>query len=75
MAIGLDPGQVAPSEELLMCQVDPQEAAMRLLVEKGIFAKEGCLKTVDVLSVEIEKIERAKKRLEAYDHSSQPLDF
>lgn len=75
MAISFDPKQIVLNDELLMSQVVSQEAVIRLLVEKGIFTKEGCLKTVDVLSVEIAKIERTKKRLQANDHGSQPLDF
>ncbi len=58
-----------------MSQVVSQEAVIRLLVEKGIFPEEGCLNMMDVLSVEIAKIENTKKRLQAYNHVSQPLDF
>jgi hypothetical protein len=40
MAIGLDPKQAVPLEELLMSLVVQQEAFIRLLVEKGIVSKE-----------------------------------
>lgn len=56
MAIGLDPKQEVPSEELLMSQVDPQEAVIRLLVEKGIFCKEEFLKMVKLVNLEIGKM-------------------
>ena len=39
MAIALDPKQIVSSEKLLMSQVVSQEAVIRLLVEKGIFAQ------------------------------------
>jgi hypothetical protein len=39
MATPLDPKQIVSSEELLMSQVVSQEAVIRLLVEKGIFAQ------------------------------------
>ena len=40
MATGLDPKQVVISEELLISQVVQQEALTRLLIKKGLFAKE-----------------------------------
>ena len=49
MAIPLDPKQIVSFEELLMSQVVQQEALTRLLVEKGIFTKQGFLKTVKVI--------------------------
>ena len=39
MAIGLDPKQIVSSEQLLMSLVVSQDAAIRLLVEKGIFTQ------------------------------------
>jgi len=56
MAIGLDPKQIVPSEELLMSQVVSQEAVIRLLVEKGIFSKEEFLKMVNAVNLEIGKM-------------------
>ncbi len=75
MATGLDSKEMVSSDELLMSQVISQEAVIRLFVEKGILTEEACLKMMDVLSLEIAKIENTKKRLEAYDRASQPLDF
>jgi hypothetical protein len=56
MAIGLDPKQVVPFEELLMSQVVQQEAIIRLLVEKGIFSKEEFLEVVEVVNLEMRKM-------------------
>jgi hypothetical protein len=56
MAISLDPKQIVSSEELLMSQVVPQEAIIRLLVEKGIFSKEEFLKMVEMVNLEIGKM-------------------
>jgi hypothetical protein len=53
MATGLDPKQLVSSEELLMSQVDSQEAVIRLLVEKGIFSKEEFLEMVRVINLEM----------------------
>jgi hypothetical protein len=39
MATGLDPKQVAISEELLISQAAQQKALTRLLIKKGLFAK------------------------------------
>ena len=55
MAIGLDPKQVVPFEELLMSQVVQQEALTRLLVEKGIFTKEEFLEMVKVVDREMKR--------------------
>ena len=59
MAIGLDPKQVVPFEELLMSQVVQQEALTRLLIEKGIFTKEEFLEMVKVVDREM-KMERKR---------------
>jgi len=55
MAIGLDPKQVVPFEELLMSQVVQQEALTRLLIEKGIFTKEEFLEMVKVVDREMKR--------------------
>ena len=55
MVIGLDSKQVVSFEELLMSQVVQQEALTRLLVEKGIFAKEEFLEMVKVVNKEMKK--------------------
>jgi hypothetical protein len=52
MSIALDPKQVISFEELLMSQVVQQEALTRLLIEKGIFTKEGFLEMVKVINLE-----------------------
>jgi hypothetical protein len=52
MAIGLDPKQVVPFEELLMSQVVQQEALTRLLVEKGVFTKEEFLEKIKLIDQE-----------------------
>jgi len=52
MAIGLDPKQVVPFEELLMSQVVQQEALTRLLVEKGVFTKEEFLEMIKLIDQE-----------------------
>jgi hypothetical protein len=56
MAIGPDPKQIVSPNELLMSQVVPQEAVIRLLVEKGIFSKEEFLKMVNLVNLEIAKM-------------------
>lgn len=48
--------QVGSSEELLMSQVIQQEALTRLLVEKGVFAKEEFLEMVKVVNLEMRKM-------------------
>jgi hypothetical protein len=55
MAIALDPKQAVSFEELLMSQVDQQDALTRLLVEKGIFTKEEFLEMVRVGNLEMKK--------------------
>ena len=55
MAIGLDPKQVVPFEELLMAQVVQQEALTRLLVEKGIFTKDEFIEMVKVVDREMKR--------------------
>ena len=57
MAIALDPKQIFSFEELLMSQVVQQEALPRLLIEKGIFAKEELLERVRVVNQEMKKKE------------------
>ena len=49
MATTLDPKQVVSSEELLMSQVVQQEALTKLLIEKGIFAKDEFLEMAKVV--------------------------
>ncbi len=44
MAEKLDPKQIVSFEELLMSQVVQQEALTRMLIEKGVFTREGFLK-------------------------------
>jgi hypothetical protein len=41
MAIVLDPEQIVLNDELLMSQGVSEEAIIRLLVKKGIFANKG----------------------------------
>jgi len=60
MAIGLDPKQVVPFEELLMSQVVQQEALTRLLVEKGIFTKEEFLEMVRLVDQEMKREEKRR---------------
>ena len=55
MAIPLDPKQIVSFEELLMSQVVQQKTLTRLLVEKGIFAKEEFLEMVKVVNREMTK--------------------
>ena len=55
MAVALDPKQVVTFEELLMPQVVKQEALNRLLMENGVFTKEGVLVMVKVVDQEIER--------------------
>jgi len=50
MTIPLDPRQLVSLEELLMSQVVQQEALTRLLVEKGVFTKQGLLGMVRVVN-------------------------
>lgn len=52
MAEPVNPKQVVSFEELLMSQVVSQEALTRLLVEKGIFAKEEFLEMVRIVDRE-----------------------
>jgi len=56
MAIAFDPKQIVSSEELLMSQVVSQEAIIRLLVEKGVFSKQGFGEMVEVVNLEIRKM-------------------
>ncbi len=56
MAVALDPKQIVLNDELLLSQVVPQEAVIRLLVEKGIFSKQEFLEMVKVVNLEIGKI-------------------
>ena len=56
MATGLDPKQVVSSEQLLMSLVVSQDAAIRLLVERGTFSKEEFLEIVNVVNLEIGKM-------------------
>jgi hypothetical protein len=56
MAIGLDPKQIVSSEELLMSRVVKEEALTRLLVEKGIFAKEEFSEMVKVVKFDMAKM-------------------
>ena len=58
MAIPLDPKQVVSFEDLLMSRVVQQEALTRLLVEKGIFAKQEFLEMVSVVDHEIKRDRR-----------------
>ena len=51
MATPLDPKQVVSFEELLVSQVIQQEALTRLLIEKGVFTKEGFLEMVWVVDL------------------------
>ena len=51
----LDPKQLVSSEELLMSQVVQQEALSRLLVEKGIFTKEGFWEMVKMVDREMKR--------------------
>ena len=53
MVAALNPKQVVSFEEILMSQVVSQEAIIRLLVEKGIFIKEGFLEMVRVVNSEM----------------------
>jgi len=55
MAAPLDPKQIVSLEELLMSQLVQQEALTRLLVENGIFAKEGFLEMVKCVNKEMRK--------------------
>jgi len=55
LAVALDPKQVVTFEELLMPQVVKQEALNRLLMENGVFTKEGVLVMVKVVDQEIER--------------------
>ena len=55
MAIGLDHKQIVSFEELLISQVVQPEALTRLLVEKGIFSKEGFLEMVKMVNQEMKK--------------------
>ena len=55
MATPLDPKQIVSFEELLMSQVVQQEAITRLLVGKGIFAKEELLDMVKVVNLETKR--------------------
>jgi hypothetical protein len=55
MAISFDPKQVVSFDELLMSQVDQQEALTRLMVEKGIFSKEEFLDMVKVVDREMKR--------------------
>ena len=56
MAIPFDPKQIVSSEELLMSQVVPQEALIRLLMEKEIFTKKEFLEMVEVVNLEMRKM-------------------
>jgi hypothetical protein len=56
MAIALYPKQIALNDELLSSQVISRGAIIRLLVKKGIFAKEEFVKMVEVVN-----LEKAKK--------------
>ena len=58
MAIGLDPKQVVPFEELLKSQVVQHEALTRVLIEKGMFTKEEFLNMVRVVDKEMKKRKR-----------------
>jgi hypothetical protein len=53
MAIALDPNQIVLNDELLFSQMVSQEDIIRLLIEKGIFTKEGFLEMVEVVNLEI----------------------
>ena len=55
MAIPLDPKQIVSFEDLLMSQVVHQGALTRLLVEKGVFAKEEFLKMTRVVDWEMRR--------------------
>ena len=55
MATPLDPKQMVSFEELLMSQVIHTETLTRLLVENGIFSKEGSLETVKVVDREMKR--------------------
>ncbi len=50
METALNPKQIVFYEELLMSQIIQQEALTRLLVEKGVFAKEEFLEMVNKVS-------------------------
>jgi len=56
MAIVLDLKQIVLNDELLLSQVVSQEAIIRLLVEKGIFTKEGFLEMLEAVNLEIKKM-------------------
>ncbi len=51
-AISLAPKQAVSFEELCMSQVVSQDALIRLLVDKGIFASGGFLETVRKVNLE-----------------------
>ena len=57
MAIALDPKQPVSSEELFMSQVASQEAIIRLLMGKGMFAKEDFRRSLEEYG-----LRNAKKR-------------
>ena len=64
MAIALDPKQIVLNDELLLSQVVSQETIIRLLVEKGIFAKEEFMKMVEAVNLEIKKMVQGNCYLE-----------
>ncbi len=60
MATPLNPKQFVSFEELLMSQVVQAEALTRLLVEKGVIAKEEFLEMVKVVDRERKKTQMEK---------------
>jgi hypothetical protein len=58
MSTALDPKQVVSFEELLMSQVVQQEALTRLLIEKGIFAREELLEMVRAVNQQMKRNRR-----------------
>ena len=55
MTTPLDRKQVGATEELLVSQMVQQEAFTRLLVEKGVFTKEGFLAMVKAVDREMNR--------------------
>lgn len=55
MGIAPDPNQIVLNDELLLSRVISQETIIKLLVKKGIFAKEEFVKMVEVVNLEMAK--------------------
>ena len=54
----IDPKQIVSFEELLISQMIQQEALTKLLIEKGIFAKEEFLSMVNTVNQEMKRREK-----------------